>query len=262
MEDIDVRAVQLPVGSTYLRCKAYNLQDINTHIINFYQVGPISIRNSALIDLLLTIAEEPLFDILRSKEQLGYDVSCSVRDNHGVLGYSISINSQEHKFNVDYIDERIENFRKELLEIIKKLSSEDFAQFKESLIKIKLTEDNDIKDEIGRNWAEVSTDEYVFDRAQREVNALRALTQNDLLDFYLETCGEKERKLATQVIGNSCEYKEGDDNVVVDKSTFDHIQIVEFQKENTGYLIRDILEFKKSLKVYPVCRTLKNAKGV
>lgn len=262
LEDIEVHAVQLPIGSTYLRCKSYNPQDINTLVVNFYEVGPISIQNGALLDLLLTIAEEPLFDILRTKEQLGYDVSCKARDNQGVLGYTISINSQENTFDVDYIDEHIENFRKELLGIIKNLSSDDFGQFKESLITTKMAEDVDMVDEVARNWGEICSDEYVFDRAQREAEALRAITEKDLLAFYLETYGEKARKLATQVIGNAGGNKNGDDITVNDNSNFDHIQIVEIQEKNTGRLIKDIAEFKKSLKVYPVCRTSVNPEEI
>lgn len=238
----------------YLRCKSYSPNDVNTVVTNFYQVGPITIRLNALIDLLLVVAEEPLFDILRTKEQLGYDVSCGIRDNQGILGYSISVNSQESKFTVDHIDERIENFRTELVQIIKNMTGEDFQTFKESLIQMKLTDDNDLKDEIARNWAEVTTDEYIFDRAQKEVNALETITQNDLLEFYLSTRGEHERKFATQIIGNP--NGNSDEIAVTDKSTFDGYAIVELKEGNSGHLIRNVEEFKKSLEVYPRSKTI------
>lgn len=252
-ESIETYTHKIPVGSSYLRCKAYNPNDVNTVVTNFYQVGPISIRLNALVDLLLVVAEEPLFDILRTKEQLGYDISCSIRDNQGVLGYSIAVNSQESKFTVDHIDERIENFRTELVQIIRDMSPEDFQQFKESLIKMKLSDDNDLKDEIIRNWAEVTTDEYVFDRAQKEVQALETITQNDLLEFYLSSYGDNQRKLAIQIIGNPNGNSE--ETSVTDKSIFDGYEIVEFKTAAPGILIRDILEFKNSLEIYPKCRT-------
>lgn len=254
---IENRTSKIPVGSTYLRCKSYNQNDVNTAVVNFYQIGPISIRLSALIDLLMVVAEEPLFNILRTKEQLGYDVSCCHRDNQGILAYSISVNSQESKFPVEHIDERIENFRKELVQIIEDMSNDDFEQYKESLIHSKLTSDNDLKDEIARNWAEVTSDEYVFDRAQQEVNALKTITQNDLLEFYVSSCGENERKLSTQIIGNPNGNKDdGDGADLVDKSTFDGYEIVELVSNSEGYLIRDIDTFKKSLDVYPRSKTI------
>lgn len=258
LTDIDIRTMKIPNGSTYLRCKAYNPNDVNTVVINFYQIGSITIRLNALIDLLVTIAEEPVFDILRTKEQLAYDVSVGIRDNQGVLGYTITVNSQESKFTADYVDERIENFRKELLQIITEKSNEDFEQYKQSLILIKLTEDTDLKDEIARNWAEVTSDEYIFDRVQQEVNALRSITQEELIEFYSNSLGDNEQKFSTQIIGNPNGNKTSDDveeDVVVDKSIFDRIEIVEFKENAKGVLIRDISRFKKTLDVYPVSKT-------
>lgn len=258
LTDIEIRTMKIPNGSTYLRCKAYNPNDVNTVVINFYQIGSITIRLNALIDLLVTIAEEPVFDILRTKEQLAYDVSCGIRDNQGVLGYTITVNSQESKFNADHVDERIENFRKELLQIIKAMPNEEFEQYKQSLILIKLTEDTDLKDEIARNWAEITSDEYIFDRAQQEVNALRSITQQELIEFYVNSLGDNEQKFSTQIIGNPNGNKiaeDDDDDVVVDKSIFDRIEIVEFKAVDKGVLIRDISQFKKTLDVYPTSKT-------
>ena len=37
---------------------------------------------------------EPCFDTLRTKEQLGYDVFSMIRNTYGVIGVSITVNSQ------------------------------------------------------------------------------------------------------------------------------------------------------------------------
>lgn len=42
--------------------------------------------------------EEPLFDVLRTKEQLGYSVFNMMRYTFGVLGYSVTVNCQADKF--------------------------------------------------------------------------------------------------------------------------------------------------------------------
>jgi len=41
--------------------------------------------------------EEPVFDILRTKEQLGYDVYPTLRDTFGILGFSVTVNCQAGK---------------------------------------------------------------------------------------------------------------------------------------------------------------------
>lgn len=246
------------MGSTYFRCKAYNPNDINTVVVNFYQIGPISIRLNALIDLLMLVAEEPLFDILRTKEQLGYDVACGIRDNQGILGYTITVNSQESKFTVDHVDERIEHFRGELINIIANLSNEDFEQYKDSLVQMKLTDDNDLKDEIDRNWGEVTADDYHFERAQLEADELKTITHAEFLAFYRSSYGAgNERKLSTQIIGNPNGNKDDADDMAIDKSTFDRYEIVEFPAGKVaGVLIRDLDEYKQSLEIYPISKTI------
>lgn len=42
--------------------------------------------------------EEPVFDSLRTKEQLGYSVFSMMRYTFGVLGYSVTVNTQVDKF--------------------------------------------------------------------------------------------------------------------------------------------------------------------
>lgn len=196
---LDLRANQFPIGVRYLRCPSLNETDVNTVTSNYYQIGPNTIRTNCLLDMLLLIAEEPVFDILRSKEQLGYDVDCGLRDNYGILGYTISVNSQEHKFEAEYIDERIEAFRAELVDIIRNISAEDFEQFRDTLIKLKLTDDNHLKDELVRNWGEVTTEEYVFDRHKREVECLKTITQEEFTTFYATHYTKSSRKLSIQV---------------------------------------------------------------
>lgn len=146
----------------------------------------------------MMMAEEPVFNTLRSKEQLGYDVSCGLRDNYGILGYSISVNSQENKFSAEYIEERIEAFRSELLNIIRRTKENEFRQYKESLAKIKLNDDNSLKDEVSRHWTEIITNEYVFDRSLRDVECLNTITKTEFLDFF-EKHFHNTKKLSIQV---------------------------------------------------------------
>lgn len=42
--------------------------------------------------------EEPVFDILRTREQLGYNVNATLRNTFGVLGFSVTVDFQAEKF--------------------------------------------------------------------------------------------------------------------------------------------------------------------
>ena len=44
------------------------------------------------------LVKEPVFNTLRTKEQLGYSVFNTMRYTFGVLGYSVTVNPQVDKF--------------------------------------------------------------------------------------------------------------------------------------------------------------------
>lgn len=44
------------------------------------------------------LMEEPVFDMLRTKEQLGYSVFSMMRYTFGILGFSVTVNTQADKF--------------------------------------------------------------------------------------------------------------------------------------------------------------------
>lgn len=46
--------------------------------------------------------EEPVFDILRTREQLGYNVYATLRNTFGVLGFSITVDFQADKFRYNF----------------------------------------------------------------------------------------------------------------------------------------------------------------
>lgn len=279
---LELRANRLPPATAsksahYLRYRNLNASDANTVTVSYYQLGPISIRLNCLLDLLLLIAEEPVFDELRSKEQLGYGVGCSVRDNFGVLGYSVTVESQETKHTAEHCDRRIEVFRTEwLAEHVAKMSDVEFGKFRETLIRLKLTDDNDLRDEMTRNWAEVTSEEYMFGRHQREVECLRTIEQSEFVEFYAEHCAEAEtRKLCVQIIGNSQVAttnadggdEGGDEEAEVKEATipepdsifetsFKRPETVEFEQAPLGaQLIGDVEQFRSALEVFPVCKT-------
>ena len=55
---------------------------------------PGTIKNHALAEMANMLMEEPVFNRLRTEEQLGYTVYCMLRNTFGVLGVSISIYAQ------------------------------------------------------------------------------------------------------------------------------------------------------------------------
>lgn len=260
---MQLKATKIPIGSHYLRCSSFNSSDVNTSVVNVYQIGPTSHRIRVLSDLMMLIAEEPIFTTLRTNEQLAYNVSCTLKYNHGILSYAISVNSQENKHSANYVDERIENFRHELLSIIDRMSDENFNEFKATLAEKKLQPDNKLPEEVAHNWITIRTDGYEFDRAPKEVECLATVTKTELLEFYRSHYGEQQRKLSVQVIGNSsgsnCVSNDISDENETEKNRqykrFDSLCYVGFQNQTGSNVITNVMEFKNALEVYSVAKS-------
>ncbi|EDW62823.2 nardilysin [Drosophila virilis] len=199
---VEDRTVQLPQGAHYIRCHALNEQDTNTVITNYYQIGPNNVRLECILDLLMMFVEEPLFDQLRTKEQLGYHVGATVRMNYGIAGYSIMVNSQETNTSASHVEKRIEVFRNNMLQILEEMSQEDYDHTRDSLIKLKQVVDNALETEVSRNWNEIVNEEYMFDRRRQQIEVLRNLTKREIVAFLLDNEITNMRKVSIQIIGH------------------------------------------------------------
>jgi len=98
---------ETPVGYL-LRERSDHRSEVNTHVELYFQIGEHNIRHLAFGDLLHQLMEEPLFDTLRTKQELGYDVSCTVRVTHGILGFGVSVESS--LFDAEYISGCVDQF--------------------------------------------------------------------------------------------------------------------------------------------------------
>ena len=73
----------------------------NNALEMYWQFGPSikdnadtskdNVYRQACVDLMIEIMQEPLYNELRTKQQLGYSVSCGIRDSHGVPGLSVQV---------------------------------------------------------------------------------------------------------------------------------------------------------------------------
>lgn len=106
--------------------------------------------------------DEPFFDQLRTKQQLGYVVFSRGINNRDVLGNQFLV--QSAKRSCEYLIHCINNFLIEQREEVKKLTDDQFEVYKQS-IHTKLSEkDINLPKEYNRFGAEISTHKYNFKR--------------------------------------------------------------------------------------------------
>lgn len=183
-----------------------NKLDTNSVVELYYQIEPEVASNlpksKALVDLLDEIVEEPLFNQLRTKEQLGYVVDCSPRVTYRILGFCFRVQSSE--YTPIYLQGRIDNFINELEGLLSALDDESFQNFKSGLIAKLLEKDPSLTYETNRYWGQITDQRYMFDLSAKEAEVVKSLQKGDVKDWYntyLRKSSPKCRRLAVRVWG-------------------------------------------------------------
>uniref|UniRef100_A0A8B9L7X7 Nardilysin a (N-arginine dibasic convertase) n=1 Tax=Astyanax mexicanus TaxID=7994 RepID=A0A8B9L7X7_ASTMX len=256
------RVVELPQKHHLCKVKSLNKGDANSEVTVYYQSGPKNLREHTLMELLVMHMEEPCFDFLRTKETLGYHVYPTCRNTSGILGFSVTVETQATKFNTELVEMKIEEFLQSFGEKLSSLSDEAFKSQVTALVKLKGCEDTHLGEEVDRNWTEVLTQQYVFNRLNREIDALKLMTKAELVNWFMEHRGETSRKLSIHVRHSKTDLfdwgillalqtcvREG----MLSKLTF----LPPSDTLSTATPITDIIAFTSSLSLYPYHKILK-----
>ncbi|XP_044495752.1 nardilysin-like isoform X2 [Mangifera indica] len=229
----------LPSGANLVRdVSVKNKCETNSVVELYFQIEPEnkieSIKLKALIDLFDEIVDEPCFNQLRTKEQLGYVVESSPRITYRIFGFCFCV--QSSKYNPVYLLERIDNFINSLQELLEGLDDESFENYKSGLTAKLLEKDPSLTYETNRYWNQIIDKRYMFDLSQKEAEELKSINKKDIIDWYskyLVQSSPKCRRLAVRVWGCNTDMNEA-------------------EKETGSFqIIKDLKAFKTSSKFYP-----------
>ncbi|KAM3876483.1 nardilysin b [Diretmus argenteus] len=264
------RVVELPQKHHLCKVKSLNKGDANSEVTVYYQSGLKNLREHTLMELLVMHMEEPCFDFLRTKETLGYQVYPTCRNTSGVLGFSVTVETQATKFSTDFVEGKIEEFLLGFGERVLGLNEEGFRTQVTALIKLKECEDAHLGEEVDRNWFEVVTQQYIFDRLNKEIEALKFITKEELVSWFLEHRDAGSRKLSVHVVGFGSEENDPPDQSVAcpadspaapPASTYGEVSKLTFLPASSASLqdaalITDIRAFTSSLPLHPYHKIL------
>ncbi|XP_062412295.1 nardilysin b isoform X2 [Sardina pilchardus] len=269
------RVVELPQKHHLCKVRSLNKGDANSEVTVYYQSGRKNLWEHTLMELLVMHMEEPCFDFLRTKETLGYQVYPTCRNTSGVLGFSITVETQATKFSTDFVESKVEEFLVSFGEKLMNLTDEAFEMQVTALIKLKECEDTHLGEEVDRNWFEVVTQQYIFDRLTKEIEALKRITKADLISWFMEQRHSNSRRLSVHVVGfGEAEGDSPDDDesscsqsahLLGEKastiSAYGEVSRLTFVPPSSllpeAVMIEDIREFTSSLTLYPYHKILK-----
>jgi insulysin len=101
--------------------------------------------------LLAQLMSGPTFNILRTREQLGYIVTCGLMLTPGESEFGIRVLVQSERAPA-YLEERINVFLDEMQDILEKMPQEEFDTYKAGLASKWTERPKNLNEEAGRFW--------------------------------------------------------------------------------------------------------------
>ena len=210
------RGVLLECGKNYVyqqNATLFNPDEVNSAIENLYFVGPqcgftsvddepanadmklesvvhdrdvsrwSPLAMSSTLTLVCHLLEEPAFDQLRTKEQLGYLVHSSgaIVGGRDCLRVIVQSNARDPV----YLDQRIESFLKSYFEeTLSQLTDDSLLDNKKSCIENLLEKPKNLNRESARYWSEISSGQYFYTRKQKYAEFIASISKEDLVTFF------------------------------------------------------------------------------
>ncbi|MBA0607188.1 hypothetical protein Godav_019530, partial [Gossypium davidsonii] len=236
------RVVKLGKGMNYCYSKeGLNPSDENSALVHNIQVHRDDFKLNVKLQLVALIAEQAAFHQLRSVEQLGYITLLRLRNDSGIHGLQFIIQSTVK--DPGHIDIRVEAFLKMFESKLYEMTKDDFKSNVNALINMKLEKHKNLSEESQFYWTEIISGAPKFDRREAEVDALKKLTQQELIYFFDENIkvgATRKKTLSVRVYGNQhlAEY---------------NLQKSEAVQPNTVQ-IDDIFSFRRSRPLYASVR--------
>ncbi|KAK7244519.1 hypothetical protein RIF29_39342 [Crotalaria pallida] len=205
------RVVKLDSGMNYFYpSEGLNSDDENSCLVHYIQVGRDDFKLNVKLQLFALVAKQPAFHQLRSVEQLGYITVLMQRNDCGIGGLQFIIQSTVK--GPGSIEQRVEAFLKMFETKLREMTNDEFKSNVNALIDMKLEKHKNLKEESTFFWREINNGTLRFDRRDFEVEALRQLSLQELIDFfdeYVKVGAPQKRTLSVGVYGklHSSEYK-------------------------------------------------------
>ena len=202
IEEITLNQIELLPGRKYLYQHQQDVHSMSALLV-YYQCITVGIHEKMLLHLFCKLIEEPCFDILRTKQQLGYHVHCYVREKiSGISGLSICVQSDKHP---QYLEEKVDEFLRDMGGFIQNMPCIEFQNHINALASSGWFGYSNEQYDHKFSWHEIKNRQYQFNRNIIESEYIKTLTKYDVCEFYKRCIAEESplrRKLSVYVIGN------------------------------------------------------------
>ena len=177
------RPVYIKKNYNYIyRKKCINPKDENSSLISIYQTDILNDKEFQYLKLIESFLKEEFFDQLRTKETLGYIVSLIAIETKGY--FAIANVVQSNSKTPEYCATRVRNFYKNCYQKVKDISEEVLKSLITAQLNIVTKKDNNLSEVFLRNWSEINSDTYKFDRNEIAKKNLNECNKEEFVKFY------------------------------------------------------------------------------
>ncbi|RIA87766.1 Metalloenzyme, LuxS/M16 peptidase-like protein [Glomus cerebriforme] len=253
---IGSRSVLIPEGKKFIyQRNVFDINNINSAIEYYIQIGdPMNKELRTKSSLVAQIANEPCFDQLRTKEQLGYIVTSGTKSQVSSLGFKLKIQSERDSI---HLENRIEDFLNKLQTIIENMSEQEYQKQIQSLIVKKLEKPKNLSQESFRYWNHIKSGYYDFEQVDTDVEELRKIEKQDLLEFYKKFINPNSpvyKKLSVHLRSQKSNKTKLNDGFVDEEKKDDVVvktEELELELKDYNEIINDMVLWKSHMKLGP-----------
>ncbi|GMF36189.1 unnamed protein product [Phytophthora lilii] len=217
------RQVKLSCGVHYIYKGVHpNPDNTNCAVNCIYQIGVENYMDRAKLALFSQIVDEPLFDQLRTKEQLGYTVYSTPSRGNGVQSFKVVVQSSVAP--PEFIEQRINSFWIDFRNSIAAMDNDQLQKHIQSVVKGYIEKPKNQEEEVQALLVEIANHQYEFGRKVKLAKLVRTLQLSDMLQFfddYIRPGGSLQKKLSVHIYGNETRLEKLEDCSVAGWSAFD-----------------------------------------
>ncbi|KAJ3359614.1 Insulinase (Peptidase M16) [Allomyces javanicus] len=195
------RAVHLPVGNAVASRAVTHAQNVNSAVDWYVQVGPATdYRARVLAGLVVHLAREPAFNMLRTQRQLGYLVFTDVRRQANTVGVRVLVQSE---YAPGHVEECIEAFWRDWgRDTVPRITAEEWGRHVGVYVDGLLEKPKNLAQVANRMWGAVASDLYDFDSREVMAGIARGVGLAEVVAFvatHLAPSSPGRRKLAVHL---------------------------------------------------------------
>ena len=176
------RVARLDAGARYARWLESRHED---HAVVLYRQGHRrSVRARAKLALIAQAVGNRFFHELRTERKLGYVVFASPLSLRGAPGLALVV--QSDTFPPEVLQQEVEAFLARFDTVLGGMSDEDFERHRRAVESALLEAETRLDERTERYWAEIQRERFGFDSRERFLDAVRAITREELLAEWRE----------------------------------------------------------------------------